>query len=60
MPTPLKNGIVRNRIFAHNNHYKLGLICAPAGYGKSTAIADWAKNKNHIAGSKKNLGLLCP
>ena len=49
VPAPLKNGIVRNRLLQNSNDYKLGMICAPAGYGKSTAIADWARDKNNLA-----------
>ena len=48
-PSALKNGIVRSRLLKDFNDYRLGLICAPAGYGKSTVIADWAKNKNNLA-----------
>ncbi len=49
VPAPLKNGIVRERLFQNFADCKLGLICAPAGYGKSTAIADWAKDKRNLA-----------
>lgn len=48
-PAALKNGIIRNRLLERFSDYKLGLICAPAGYGKTTVIADWAKNKNNLA-----------
>ena len=49
VPAPLENDIIRNRLLQNSTDYKLGLICAPAGYGKSTAIADWVKNKNNFA-----------
>ena len=49
LPAPLKNGIIRKRLLHNTPHHKLGLICAPAGYGKSTAVADWARDKNNLA-----------
>lgn len=48
-PTPLKTSIVRDRLQNKFLDIKLGLVCAPAGYGKSTAIADWARKKKHVA-----------
>ena len=49
LPAPLKNGIFRKRLLPCDSDYKLGLFCAPAGYGKTTAIADWARSKNNAA-----------
>jgi len=49
VPAALKNGIVRERLLKEFADCRLGLICAPAGYGKSTAIADWARNKKNLA-----------
>ena len=49
MPEKLIHGVIRPRLLANNRHYKLGLICAPAGYGKTTAIADWARTQTNIA-----------
>ncbi|WP_019614442.1 HTH-type transcriptional regulator MalT [Psychromonas ossibalaenae] len=48
-PSKLKNGIERTRLLEDFEGYKLGLICAPAGYGKSTAIADWADAHENVA-----------
>ncbi|MCG6200145.1 HTH-type transcriptional regulator MalT [Psychromonas antarctica] len=48
-PAALKNGILRERLMHNLADARLGLICAPAGYGKSTAIADWTKNKKNLA-----------
>jgi LuxR family maltose regulon positive regulatory protein len=49
VPPLLKNGIIRKRLFENFIDSKLGLICAPAGYGKSTAIAEWSKQQEHLA-----------
>ncbi|MFT6986140.1 MAG: LuxR family maltose regulon positive regulatory protein [Psychromonas sp.] len=49
VPAPLKNGIIRERLLSDFTDCRLGLICAPAGYGKSTAIADWARNRKNLA-----------
>ncbi len=49
LPTPLKRSIVRKRLMHNLGNCKLGLICAPAGYGKTTAMTDWAQSKKHLA-----------
>jgi LuxR family maltose regulon positive regulatory protein len=49
MPEKRQDSIVRKRLLPADNRYKLGLICAPAGYGKTTAIIDWAEDKEHSA-----------
>ena len=49
VPPLLKGGISRKHLFENFIDAKLGLICAPAGYGKSTAIAEWAKQQEHLA-----------
>ncbi|MEH6451931.1 MAG: HTH-type transcriptional regulator MalT [Psychromonas sp.] len=49
VPPLLKNGIIRKRLFDDFIDAKLGLVCAPAGYGKSTAIAEWSQHQEHLS-----------
>ena len=49
VPAVLKNSIIRKRLLQKFTDYKLGLICAPAGFGKTTAIADWAREQTNLA-----------
>tara|TARA_R110001583_G_scaffold125319_3_gene276889 strand:- start:11430 stop:14114 length:2685 start_codon:yes stop_codon:yes gene_type:complete len=44
-PATLKNAISRLQIFQDFNGIKLALINAPAGYGKTTLVSEWAKHQ---------------
>jgi LuxR family maltose regulon positive regulatory protein len=49
VPRQIKNSIVRKRLLTDFTDYRLGLICAPAGYGKSTAVSEWAMQQKNLA-----------
>ena len=50
IPPPVKNLVIRPRLLAKldeslNSSCRLTLVCAPAGFGKTTLVSHWA---NHI------------
>ncbi|MFD1800818.1 HTH-type transcriptional regulator MalT [Mixta tenebrionis] len=50
-PLRLQNTIVRERLIArlaNIAHYRLALISSPAGYGKTTLVAQWAADKSDL------------
>lgn len=50
-PSRLQNTIVRERLIArltNINLYRLALITSPAGYGKTTLVAQWATDKSNL------------
>ncbi|RWR02424.1 transcriptional regulator MalT [[Pantoea] beijingensis] len=50
-PLRLQNTIVRERLLArlaNISHYRLALVNSPAGYGKTTLVAQWAAEKNDL------------
>ena len=49
VPSVRNNLVTRDRLVKHveqNIHRKLTLICAPAGFGKTTLLAEWLKQTN--------------
>jgi LuxR family transcriptional regulator, maltose regulon positive regulatory protein len=52
-PPPPPNDLHRARLFALMDELlaqgkRLGLLCAPAGYGKTTLISDWLRQAGHL------------
>ncbi|QKJ85283.1 LuxR family transcriptional regulator [Paramixta manurensis] len=50
-PLRLQNTIVRERLIArlaNITHYRLALVTSPAGYGKTTLIAQWAADQSEL------------
>ncbi len=50
-PVRLQNTVIRARLIARLaavQHYRLALIIRPAGYGKTTPIAQWGADKADI------------
>ncbi|HCW46773.1 MAG TPA: HTH-type transcriptional regulator MalT, partial [Erwiniaceae bacterium] len=50
-PLRLQNTVVRERLIArlaNIAHYRLALISSPAGYGKTTLVAQWAADKSDL------------
>ncbi|PKH25730.1 HTH-type transcriptional regulator MalT [Enterobacterales bacterium CwR94] len=50
-PLRLQNTVMRDRLIqrlANLPHYRLALITSPAGYGKTTLVAQWAADHNNI------------
>ncbi|MBP1991223.1 hypothetical protein [Paenibacillus eucommiae] len=52
IPVPRENLINRKRLInaiTKGLHGRLTAVCAPAGYGKTTLIGQWARVTNHLA-----------
>lgn len=50
-PLRLENTLLRDRLIArlsNSNLYRLVLVTSPAGYGKTTLIAQWAAEKSGL------------
>ena len=50
-PLRLDNTLLRDRLIArlsNSNLYRLVLVTSPAGYGKTTLIAQWAAEKSGL------------
>src|SRR5215831_5043593 len=48
IPTPRRRFVPRSQLSERlDGQYRLGLVAAPAGYGKTTALASWAAGQAH-------------
>lgn len=50
-PLRLEHTVIRDRLLAKlsdANNYRLALVTSPAGYGKTTLVAQWAAGMSHL------------
>ncbi|HEX5688777.1 MAG TPA: adenylate/guanylate cyclase domain-containing protein, partial [Roseiflexaceae bacterium] len=63
VPRPRPDLVARPRLFAQLDaglHGVLTLICAPAGFGKTTLLADWLATRTEDRGLRTELGATVP